>query len=75
MPRDPQKKLERLLTFQKFLQEHYDEQRQAAQHRQTTSSASCADDDKLEVEQTKVKRSSDEHLFISDFVSPTAQFL
>ena len=61
MPRDPREKLERLLTFQKFLEEHFEEQRQAAQRPPTRSSTSCADDAKLGKEQKKVVRSSDDH--------------
>ena len=60
MPRDPQKKLERLLTFQKFLQEHYEEQRKAAQRHPTSTSTSSAEDDKLGKEQKKVELGSDD---------------
>ena len=61
MPRDPQKKLERLLTFQKFLQEHYEEQRKAAQRHSTTTSTSSAEDDELGKEQKKVELGSHDH--------------
>ena len=61
MPRDPQKKLERLLTFQKFLQEHYEEQRKAAQRHPTGTSTSSAEDDKLGKEQNKVELDSHDH--------------
>ena len=61
MPRDPMKKLEQLLAFQKFLEEHFEEQRQAAQRHPTSTSTSSAEDDKLGKEQNKVELDSHDH--------------